>query len=315
MQQHAVNDKVILGLWPMAGITSGGVTEKDSLDTIRQALDVGIRSFDTAFSYGYDGESDRMLGMSVQGKREQVRIVGKAGQRWNAQRERIVDCTPETLTADAENSLRRMNVDHFDLFMLHAVDPNVDIRVSAKAVVDLQTRGLTKRIGVCNVNLDQLDAFCEVAKPDAVQAPLNMLQRGTLEHLVPRCIRLDIQVHVYWVLMKGILAGKIARDHRFSEGDSRPKYEIYQGDYRQRTHQLVDRLQEIAKQCQRNVAQLSIGWALAQPGITAAIIGAKRPSQIMETASSVALEAETLERVEAACDAFNSSSPDLHANG
>ena len=165
MQQHAVNDKVILGLWPIAGITSGGVTEKDSLDTIRQALDVGIRSFDTAFSYGYDGESDRMLGMSVQGKREQVRIVGKAGQRWNAQRERIVDCTPETLTADAENSLHRMNVDHFDLFMLHAVDPNVDIRVSAKAVVDLQTRGLTKRIGVCNVNLDQLDAW-EVNRRD-----------------------------------------------------------------------------------------------------------------------------------------------------
>lgn len=293
---------VILGLWPIAGITSGSVAESDGEATIRAAMESGIEWFDTAFSYGYVGESDRLLGRCLGNRRDDFAVIGKAGQRWTADKERVIDCSPETLISDAESSLRRIGIEQFDLFMLHAVDPNVDIRRSAEAVVEIKERGWAKEIGVCNVNLEQLNAFCEVSKPSAIQQSLNMLQRELLQDIVPKCIELDIQVHVYWVLMKGILAGKMSPDHQFQTGDSRSKYDIYNGEYRRRTHRLVERLKMIADEASLTVAQLSIGWAISQPGISAALVGAKRAEQILETAEAVPLSEKILEKVERACE-------------
>lgn len=308
MNTTTANQKVIFGLWPIAGITSGAVSEQTSRDTIDAAINSGICWFDSAFSYGFDGESDRLLGEQIRGRRDQVRIIGKAGQRWTPDRQRIVDCSPSTLVADAEESLRRIGTDHFDLFMLHCVDPQVDLRQSAAAIASLQARQLTKQIGVCNVNLEQLEQFTSVAKTDAVQLPLNMLQREILKDLVPYCRSHEIDVHVYWVLMKGILAGKISRSHQFPAGDSRPKYDIYQGEIREGTHQIVDRLKEIAASENLTVAQLSVGWAISQPGITAAIVGAKRPDQVIESAASRVLPDHILDQIEQAI-----SNPNLRA--
>ena len=299
-----MNTKVILGLWPIAGITSGETSAADNRATIRAAYDAGIRWFDTAFSYGYDGESDRLLGEFLAelqrrspAERSQCNVIGKVGQRWTTGRQREVDSSPQTLRADAETSLRRLGIDCFDLLMLHSVDPRVDIQDSAAAIVELQRAGLTRKIGVCNVNVDQLAAFNEVKQADAIQIPLNILQQDNLTQLIPFCLEIGIEVHVYWTLMKGILAGKISEDHQFGEDDSRSRYEIYKGDYRTRTHRFIVQLENIAAEHGLTVAELSIGWALSQPGATAAIVGAKYPAQIEETAASRPLTAEVLAKV------------------
>lgn len=296
-----MNNHVILGLWPIAGITSGAVDSADAEATIKAAIDSGIRWFDTAFSYGYEGESDRLLGKCIGSRREQFGIIGKAGQRWTQDRQRVVDCSPKQLLDDCRTSLNRIGIDQFDLFMLHAVDPQVDIRISAEAMAEIKEQGMAKEVGLCNVNASQLEQFCQVLKPHALQHSLNMLQRDTLTDPVPLCIKLEIEVHVYWVLMKGILAGRISREHSFAEGDSRPRYDIYQGDYREKTHRIVEQLAVLAKQESLSVAQLSIGWAISQPGITAALIGAKRPEQIQETAESRPLPSDVLAKIEEIC--------------
>lgn len=296
--QSAIYSPVILGLWPIAGVTSVGVTDEQSRRTIAAALDCGVNTFDTAFSYGYHGESDRLLGEMIAGRRDEVVVIGKVGQRWTADRRRQIDGTPESLIADAEASLARIGIDRFDLLMLHSVDPRVDIRISADAIAGLQRRGLADRTGVCNVDLHQLQRFAEAAHPEAVQWPLNMLQREILDGRLPWCQTEGVAVLVYWTLMKGILAGRIGRHHRFAAGDSRPGYEIYQGEARARTHRIVDSLQQLAAACGRTVSQLSIGWALSQPGITAALVGAKRPEQIRETAAAGPLSGEVLAEIE-----------------
>jgi aryl-alcohol dehydrogenase-like predicted oxidoreductase len=94
--------------------------------------------------------------------------------------------------------------------------------------------------------------------------------------------------------MKGLLAGQISRDHQFDVGDSRPGYEIFQGEKRRRAHDVIDRLWRIAQQHDTTVAKLSIGWAVSQPGVTAALVGAKTPAQIRETASAAPLSQELL---------------------
>ena len=278
------NPHIALGLWPIAGITTVGVSANDAEQTMVAALESGITTFDTAFSYGYKGESDQILGTQIKAQREIYTVIGKVGQRWNGNRERVIDGTRQSLITDAETSLRRMNLEYFDTLMLHSPDPNVALESSAEAIAILQQRGLCHRTGVCNVNTTQLKQFQSVLKCDAIQCPLNLMQRESLTDLVPHCQQSDIEVYTFWTLMKGLLAGKIRRDHKFAEGDSRPGYAIFQGASRERAHQIVDGINRVAEQAGLTTAQLVIGWVLSQPGINMALVGGHKPDQIRETA-------------------------------
>ncbi len=293
----STDSSIVLGLWPIAGITTVGVSEQDARATIASAIEAGITSFDTAFSYGYDGQSDRLLGTMLSGDRDRYRVIGKVGQRWDGDRNRVIDGSPQTLTSDAETSLRRLAIEQFDLLMLHSPDPNVPIERSAIAIAEMQRRGLCREVGVCNVDVSQLREFAEAVACDAIQCPLNLLQQQSLDNLIPRCAAEQCDVYVFWGLMKGLLAGRISRDHTFAAGDSRPNYQVFQGAARQHAHDLIDRLQSLAGQTGLTVAQLSIGWVLAQPGVTAALVGARRPDQIQETASARPLPQELVERI------------------
>jgi aryl-alcohol dehydrogenase-like predicted oxidoreductase len=278
------NPHIALGLWPIAGITTVGVTAKDAEQTVNAAIESGITTFDTAFSYGYEGESDQILGTQIKGQRDNYTVIGKVGQRWNSHRERVIDGSGQSLIADAETSLRRMNLEYFDTLMLHSPDPNVALEKSAEAIVVLQQRGLCHQAGVCNIDTNQLVKFQSVLKCDAIQCPLNLMQRNSLTNLVPHCQESDVDVYTFWTLMKGLLAGKIRRDHKFAEGDSRPGYPIFQGAARERAHHIVDGMNRIGEEAELTTAQLAIGWVLSQPGISMALVGGHTPDQIRETA-------------------------------
>jgi aryl-alcohol dehydrogenase-like predicted oxidoreductase len=263
------------------------------------AVESGITTFDTAFSYGYDGQCDRLLGKFIAKQRDQFTVIAKVGQRWTSQHQRLIDGSPETLVADAEASLKRIGIEYFDTLMLHSPDPNVPIASSAAAIAALQRRGLCRRIGVCNVTPAQQQQFSQAAWCDAIQCPLNLIQRDSLTSLIPQCAGGQSDVYVFWTLMKGLLAGRISRDHEFSEGDLRPSYEIFQGQARRRTHDVLDAMQSIASSSGLSIAQLSIGWALSQDGVTAALVGARRAEQVKDIARGKPLPKEILEALDA----------------
>ena len=289
---------IILGLWPVAGVTTVGVTRQDAESTIATAIECGITRFDTAFSYGYEGESDRLLGKFISQERDRFHVIGKVGQRWNGDRVRVVDGSPGTLIADAEKSLRRIGIERFDLLMLHSPDPDVAIEASAETLDGLRRRGLCRETGVCNVDAEQRRRFASACPCDAIQCPLNLLQQDTLRQLIPECHREGCKAYVFWTLMKGLLAGKITRDHVFAEGDSRPGYPIFQGQQRARAHKVLDQLAVVAKENSTTIAALSIGWAVSQPGVSAALVGARRPEQIRETAAAKRLDHDTVVRID-----------------
>lgn len=294
-----MTDQIILGLWPIAGITTVGVTAEDARSTIQTAIQSGIRAFDTAFSYGFDGESDRFLGQAIHQDRDSYRVFGKVGQRWTSDRKRVVDGRPAQLVADAEASLSRLQTENFDLLFLHSPDPNTPIAESAMAMQSLKDRGLCKRIGICNVDAAMLHDFCDACQCDAIQAPLNLLQTASLTKLIPTATEKGCETYVFWALMKGLLAGSISRDHVFAAGDSRPTYDIFRGAARERAHRVIDSLREVGRACDRSVAQLSIGWALSQPGVTGALVGARRPQQVREISRAEGLETSTLNQIDA----------------
>ena len=280
---------VALGCWPIAGMTSLDVTEEASRATLEAALASGINFFDTAYCYGQDGESERMVGEAT-AAHDDVVIATKCGIAWDAQVKRVIDGRPETLRRQVDESLRRLNRDMVELLYLHAPDPHTPLEDSAGALLEIMQAGKARAIGVSNFDLGQLQAFEAVCPISAMQPAYNMLQRQIEIDTLPWCREQRVSVCPYWPLMKGLLAGKLTRDHVFAPGDGRAKYPMFQGDEWQRNMDFVEDLHAIADDIGCTVAQLAIHWAIQQPGITAALCGAKRPQQIRDTARAMAIE-------------------------
>ncbi len=276
-----------LGCWPIAGMTSLHVNDADSVATIQAAVDQGLNFLDTAYAYGSEGESERLIARAVGNRRDQVVIATKGGIHWDSAGQRVLDARPETLKRQCETSLRRLATDRVDLLYLHAPDPTVAVEESATALRRLVEAGKTRYVGVSNLTVEQMDRFQRECPIVAVQPPYNMLQRQIEKDVLPWCQQHHVAAVVYWPLMKGLLAGKLPRDHVFDDADGRAKYPMFQGQEWQLNQDFLDRLRTIAAARQVTVAQLVVAWTIQQPGITCALCGAKRPDQILETAAAL----------------------------
>ncbi len=280
------------GCWPIAGISSLKVTDAWSVKTLQAAFDAGINFFDTAFSYGYDGEADRLLRIALSDRRDRVVLASKVGSHYDKDRRRSVDGRPTTLIDQAASILKRLDIEQLDLLYLHQPDPAVAIEESAGAVAEIIARGWARYAAVSNVNADQLVRFHATCPVVAVQPPFNMLQQNEWLAIRDVCAQHSISAVCYWVLMKGLLAGKLQRDHKFDPRDRRLTYDIYQGEQWERSQNFLDRLRGLSSELGCTVSQLVIAWTTQQPGITVALCGAKRPEQIEETARAMSLRLE-----------------------
>jgi aryl-alcohol dehydrogenase-like predicted oxidoreductase len=293
---------IALGCWPIAGMSSADVNDQDSLATIRACFELGINFLDTAYAYGLNGESETLIAHAIADRRADFIIASKGGIHWTPPRVQVIDGRPETLKRELDTSLDRLGTDYIDLYYLHAPDPNVPIAESAGAIRRFIEQGKARAAGVSNVTLDQLKEFAANCPLAAFQPHYNMLQREIEVDTLPWCVENHVAVCVYWPLMKGLLAGRIPREHVFPTIDSRHKYPMFQGDEWQRNNDFVDELRTIADEAGRTVSQLVLNWTIHRPGITVALVGAKRPEQIRENAAAVGwqLTHDQLERIDAA---------------
>ncbi len=282
---------VALGCWPMAGVTTLDTIHEESIATVHAALDAGINHLDTAYVYGPSGESDHVLRDALEGRRKEAFLASKVGIHYEsangAKPEMTHDGRPDTIARECDTLLDRLNTDHVELLYLHSPDPKVPVAESAGAIARLIESGKTLTAGLSNGTLEQIQEFASACPLSAVQLPYNMLQRDIEEKTIPWCLDNQVSVVVYWPLMKGLLAGKLKRDHVFAEGDSRAKYPMYQGEEWQRNQDFVDVLRELAESSGRTVVQIVTRWTLEQPGITSVLCGAKRPWQIEESAAAL----------------------------
>ena len=276
---------VALGCWPISGMTSLGVTEAQSLDTLAACFDLGVNFLDTAYCYGANGESETLIRKALAGRRDEIVVATKGGIAWDDAGKQVIDGSPAVLRQQCDESLRRLGTDHVELYYLHAPDPNTPITESASAIQSLIDEGKIRAAGLSNCTIAQAEQFDGVCKLSAIQPPYNLLLRDIEADLVPWSLQRNVSLVVYWPLMKGLLAGKLPRDHVFAPKDGRAKYPMFQGDEWQKNQDLVDCMREIASAAGRKVAELAIAWTVRQPGITSALCGAKRPDQIAETAA------------------------------
>jgi aryl-alcohol dehydrogenase-like predicted oxidoreductase len=167
---------VTMGCWPISGVTSIDVTEENSLATLEAAFDAGINFFDTAYCYGYNGESEKLIARALGPHRDKIAIATKGGIHWE-DRKQTKDASPQTLRRECDESLQRLNTDHVELYYLHAPDPKVPLAESAAALKQLFDEGKILSVGVSNFNVAQLDQFAAVCPISACQPHYNMMKR------------------------------------------------------------------------------------------------------------------------------------------
>lgn len=170
------------GCWPIAGVSTLDVSDKHSLATIHAALDAGINFIDTAYSYGFDGEADRLLRQVLSTRRSEAVLASKVGQYFDAQHQRQIDGRPETLLRHAQQVLERLDVDYIDIMYLHVPDPQVPLSESASAIREIVDQGWARYAGVSNVSADQLESFHAACPVTVVQPPFNMLQQESVRN-------------------------------------------------------------------------------------------------------------------------------------
>jgi aryl-alcohol dehydrogenase-like predicted oxidoreductase len=277
-------------MWPIAGVSSLDVDFESSCQTVQAALDSGINHFDTAYSYGYQAEADVVLRHCLSTRWNEVVISTKVGQHYTPSKKRVLDARPETLKRHTDEILSRLGRNHVDILYLHSPDPSVPIEESARALEEIFQAGKTRCLGISNVSTTQAQQFSEVVMPSIIQPAFNMLQPETMHELRPFIEKHDLAVASYWPFMKGLLAGKLTRDYPFDPSDRRLTYPMFQSPEWEVNQDFVDVLREISNGVGCSVSQLVAHWTLSQPNITTVLCGAKRPEQIVQSASGMNLE-------------------------
>jgi len=208
------------------------------------------------------------------------------------------------LRQGVEQSLRNIGVDYIDLYQVHWPDPNTPVEETASALDQLVQEGKIRYVGVSNYNVEQMKAFEKTRKLDAVQPPYSLFRREIEQDILPYTQEHGIGVLVYGPLAHGLLAGAFTPQTTFAADDWRSKSEIFHGDIFQRNLAVVEQLKRLAEHEGMAVAQLAIAWVLARgkskPAIDVAIIGARNPEQLEQTAPAgeIHLTQATLQEIE-----------------
>ena len=291
---------VCLGTWAIGGQGWGQVDDEESIAAIQTAIDVGTTFIDTADIYGM-GHSEEIVGRAIQGRRHEAVIATKVANRWNEQGERWKDCSYDYIMEAVQASLKRLQTDYIDVYLIHSYDPNTPIPETMRALEDLLEKGIVRAVGVSRYNREQIEEAQSCIPLHAAQYPLNMIRRSEMAPILPFCRQQNIGMMAYAPLSKGLLTGKFTAETTFGEDDGRSRNAAFQGQAFLDRLAAVERLKPIAAKYGVSLAQLAINWNLCQPGVTTALTGAKRPLQVHENAGGGAgwrIAAEDLSAIE-----------------
>jgi aryl-alcohol dehydrogenase-like predicted oxidoreductase len=295
---------VIFGAWAIGGWMWGGNEESESLDAIRAAIDHGIHTIDTAAIYGM-GYSEELVGKAIKGRRDKVTIATKCGMRWNSDEgsepwpQKDNDGRDVTIRKngkaasiayECEQSLKRLGVDVIDLYQIHWPDKSTPTEETIGAMEKLRQQGKVKAIGTSNYDVQWLTRATKTATIASNQPPYSILRRGIEENVLPFCREHQVGTICYSPMERGLLTGKVGPDREFAPGDHRAKHPYFTVENRKRVLDALEKLKPITDQHKITFAQMIINWTIHQPGITAAIVGARNAEQAEQNAKALTFE-------------------------
>jgi aryl-alcohol dehydrogenase-like predicted oxidoreductase len=290
-----------LGLGCMGMSQSYGVTTDDaeSIATIHAAIDAGCTFIDTADVYG-DGANEELVGRALAGRRNEVVLATKFGFKrsdpGSSAPPNVVDGSPAYARQAIDASLRRLGVDHVDLWYLHRRDPQVPIEETVGAMAEQVAAGKVRYLGLSEVNGDTVRVAHAVHPISAVQSEWSLWTRDPETVVLPTLRELGVGFVPFSPLGRGFLTGQLKSPDDFEPDDMRRGLPRFSGENFQRNLDLVDKVRELAAVKGITPGQLALAWLLAQGNDVAPIPGTKRRKYLAENlgAASVELTGEEL---------------------
>ena len=275
--------------------------DTESIATIHRALELGVTLLDTADMYG-PFTNEELVGRAIRGKRDQVVLATKCGIVRDPDNKMLrgVNGTPDYIKQACDASLRRLGVDHVDLYQLHRVDQTVPIEESVGAMADLVKAGKTRHIGLSEAGAQTLRRAQKVHPLASVQTEYSLWTRDPEDNVLPTCRELGIGFLAYSPLGRGFLTGQIKKFDDLAPDDYRRFAPRFQPENFDKNIALVGKIEEIAREKHCAPAQLALAWVLAQAEFIVPIPGTKRRKYLEENvgALNVKLSAEDLRRID-----------------
>lgn len=262
-----------------------------SARAINRAYELGVNFFDTAPVYGF-GRSENILGKALKPFRDKVVIATKCGLVW--EKEKLGDiqkvASRKSIMDEIEKSLARLQTDWIDLYQVHWPDENTPQEETMEVLLKLKEQGKIRHIGVSNYSVEQMRECLKYAPIVSLQPEYSLLQRSIEKEAVPFCLDNNIGIIAYSPLASGVLTGKYDKATRFTDWRSKGILGVFTGEGFVRNIAKVDRLKEVAEQAGKSCGQLAINWAIAQPGLTTALVGVKNAKQVDDNLGAVGWE-------------------------
>ena len=280
---------IVLGCWAIGGgYNWGDQDEKDSIETIRAAIDAGINMFDTAPAYN-EGIAEEVLGKGLAEQRDKVIIASKV---W-----------PDSLEADkliqsCEKSLKRLGTDYIDYYQIHWANWDVPLEESYSALDKLKQDGKIRFIGVSNFGVRDIGDALDCGEVIGNQVAYSLLFRAIEYGILEKCRAAQVSVLAYSPLAQGLLTGKFKGPEDLAVDRARVRW--FSKDRAETVHDsegcekeafaAVEKIREISADIGEPMANVALAWLLQQPGVTAVIAGARRPDQIIGNARAANLQ-------------------------
>ncbi len=279
----------------------GGADEAQSISVIHRALDLGVTLFDTAEMYG-PHTNEALVGKALKDRRDQAFIATKFGINYNADRSRLsTDGSPANVRRAIEGSLKRLGVDHVDLYYLHRVDPDTPIEATVGAMAELVKEGKVRFLGLSEAAPDTLRKAHATHPITALQTEYSLWSREPEDELFAVTRELGVGFVPYSPLGRGFLSGEIKSVDDLDADDFRRSNPRFMGENFQKNLDLVEAVKAIAADKGVTAAQLALAWVLAQGDDLIPIPGTRRIATLEQNvaATDLVLSSDDLARIDA----------------
>ncbi len=280
--------RLCMGGCPMGGYGWGFVSENAVIATVHRAIDGEINFFDTADTYGL-GQSERTLAKALAGRRDKVVIATKFGVR-TGNGKTFYDNSPEYMEKALNDSLKRLDTDYIDLYQIHYRDRTTPLEAVVEVLERFKEQGKIRCYGLSNIHgqeFKEVEPFS--GKFVSCQNEYSLVTRDNENDLLVKCNDLQLTPMTWGSLGQGVLTGKYTENSGFGVNDrrSRDVYTNFHGDKLKRNIEIVEKMKPLAENYGVSLAALAVRFILDYIPDSIALVGAKNPSQIEGTMTSM----------------------------
>ena len=283
-----------VGCWEIGG-GYGSIEEQEFSAAVHTALDLGITCFDTAEAYGF-GASERSLAKALGDRRKDAVVVTKFGIGYK-EAPNYRDSSRERVMVSIEKSLKNLNTDYVDVYMVHWPDINTPFEETMRALDDIVQQGKARAIGISNFRREQIETSMTTRRVDVAQYCWNMFDRRMDQEILPYCREHNMGVMAYGSLAYGLLTGTFRADMSFDEGDWRARQgrmgginlfqTMFGPEHFPNNIKAVEELKGMAAGYDKSLPQFALRWTLSHPVVSTALVGCRKAAEVEENVGAL----------------------------